>query len=198
MLLRRLAGTTDIEPLATLVSVLEPVKEYRRGQQRPSTMLSPLAGLVDAARPDSKASRRFSLMVDGLLSDAPRFQTYAGDLRQSLTKWRAAEPELGAIIERAPALREAQPLANDLSDIATIGLEATSYLADGVAPTTQWRDAKLARIEQAAKPKAALEFAVIPSVRQLVIAAAELPSLQQLSPADWKARVKSLANPSGK
>jgi hypothetical protein len=35
-------------------------------------------------------------------------------------------------------------------------------------------------------------------MRLLVIAAAELPSLQQLSPADWKLRVKSLAKPPAK
>jgi len=198
MLLRRLAGSKNIEPLVTLVSVLEPVKDYRRGEQRPATMLTPLTGLVDAARPDSEAARRFSTIVDGLLSDAPRFQSYAEDVRQSLTKWRDAAPELGALIDRAPALGEAQPLAKDLSDIATIGLEATSYLTDGVAPTPEWKDTKLARLEQAAKPKAALEFAVIPSIKQLVIAAAELPSLKQLSPADWKARVKSLASPQSK
>src|SRR5687767_10221718 len=51
MLLRRLAQGRDIGPLQTLVSVVEPVKEYRRNQQRPQTMLSPLTGLIDAARP---------------------------------------------------------------------------------------------------------------------------------------------------
>src|SRR6266850_1225530 len=38
MLLRRLAQGRDIGPLQTLVSVVEPVKEYRRNQQRPQTM----------------------------------------------------------------------------------------------------------------------------------------------------------------
>jgi hexosaminidase len=196
MLLRRLAGTKEIGPLVTLVSVLEPVKEYRRGQQRPSIMLSPLTGLVDAARPDSEAARRFSRMVDSMLSDAPRFRTAA--VREALVEWRDSEPALNAIIERSPALQEAKPLADDLNDLAAIGLEATSYLNDGVTPTPQWRDAKLARLEQAAKPKAALEFAVIPSIRLLVIAASELGSLQQLSPAEWSARVKTLANPQSK
>ena len=196
MLLRRLAETKDIGPLATLVSVLEPVKEYHRGQQRPSTMLAPLTGLVDAARPDSEAARRFSALVGAVLSDAPRFRVEA--VRQPLTEWRDAGPKLNSIIERAPALREAQPLADDLSDIAALGLEATSYLKDGVGPTMQWRDASLARLEQAAKPKAALESAIIGSIRQLVIAASELPSLRQLSPADWKARVKTLASQPGK
>jgi hexosaminidase len=192
MLLRRLAGTEDVGPLATLVSVLEPVKEYRRGQQRPSTMLSPLTGLVDAARADSETARRFSSMVEAMLLDAPRFRTEA--IRRILSEWRDAGAELNGIIERAPALHEAKPLADDLSEITAIGLEATGYIADGVAPTAQWRDAKLARLEQAAKPKAALEFANIRSVKLLVIAASELGSLQQLSPADWKARVNALAN----
>jgi len=198
MLLRRLGGTNDIGPLETLVSVLEPVKEYHRGQQRPTTMLSPLTGLVDAARPDSESARRFAMMVEGLMSDAPRFQLYSDDIRNTLIAWRDAGPELNSIIDRTPALREAQPLANDLADIGTVGLEAVSYLTAGVAPTTAWRDAKLARLDQAAKPQAALEFATIASVKQLVIAAAELPSLQQASPADWKARVKTLAKAPGK
>jgi hexosaminidase len=196
MLLRRLAGTKDIGPLSTLVSVLEPVKEYRRGQARPSTMLSPLTGLVDAAQADSEAARRFAGLVDTMLSDAPRFRTAA--VRETLTKWQNAGPELNSIIERAPALHEAKPLADDLADVTAIGLEALGYIADGGAPTAQWRDANLARLAQAAKPKAALEFANIRSLRLLVIAAAELPSRQQLSPADWKARVQALASQPGK
>ena len=192
VLLRRLAQTKDVGPLETLTSLVEPVKEYRRGQQRPATMLSPLTGLIDAARADSEAARRFSAQVDALLSDAPHFR--ADDVRRTLSSWRDAGPELNRLIERAPALREAKPLADDLSDIASIGLEATSYLTGNGTPTPQWREAKLARLQEAAKPKAAVEFAVISSVRQLVIAAAELPSLQQSSPADWKARVKALAN----
>ena len=196
VLLRRLAQTKDIGPLETLVSLVEPVKEYRRGQQRPSTMLSPLTGLVDAAHADSDTARQFSNMVEALLSDAPHFRTE--EVQRALRGWRDAGPQLNSILERAPALHEARPLVDDLSEMARIGLEATSYLTDTVAPTTQWRDASLARLEQTAKPKAAVEFAIVPSMRLLVIAAAELPSLQQLSPADWKLRVKSLAKPPAK
>jgi hypothetical protein len=155
-------------------------------------MLSPLTGLVDAAQADSQAARQFAKLVDQLLSDAPQFNSEA--VRQVLSEWRDAGPELKLIIERAPALHEAKPLADDLSDIAAIGLEAVGYIADGVVPTAQWRDAKLARLDQAGKPKAALEFANIRSVKLLVIAAAELPSLHQSSPAEWKARVKALAD----
>src|SRR6185295_6986212 len=71
VLLRRLTGGQDIEQLKLLASLVEPVKEYRRGQQKPSIMLSPLTGLVDAARPDSAAARQFGKVVEGFLSYAP-------------------------------------------------------------------------------------------------------------------------------
>jgi hexosaminidase len=198
VLLRRLAGSDDIEPLKTLISVLEPVKEYRRGQMRPSLTTSPLTGLVDAARPDSEAGRRFAGMVEGLLSDAPRFQLYREEARDVLTEWREAGPTLNAMIESSPALDEARPLAGDLARLSTAGLEALSYLSTGAAPTTEWRDERLAVLEQAAKPKAALEFAVIDSVKQLVIAASALPRLQKTTAAEWRAEVKALARPAAK
>jgi hexosaminidase len=198
MMLRRLAQGSDTAPLHTLVSIIEPVKEYRRYQQRPQTMLSPLTGLVDAARPDSDAARRFNALVDELLSDAPRFESRAPELRQALTAWRDAGPELEALIDTAPALQEARPLARDLSALGATGLEALAYLSRSVAASAEWRDARLAAIEQAAKPKAALEFAVIESMKQLVIAASELPRLSRATPAEWKAQVKTLAAPPAK
>ena len=198
MLLRRLAGGRETGPLLTLVSVVEPVKEYRRYQQRPQTMLSPLTGLIDAARPDSDAARRFAATVDSLLSDAPRFEAHSQQLRDTLTRWQSAGPELEAMIDKSPALHEARPLARDLSDLGAAGLEALSYLTRGVAPPAEWRDARLAAIEQAAQPKGALEFAVIPGLRQLVVAAAELPRLKGMTAAEWRTRVKALAAPPAK
>ncbi|MCM3904544.1 MAG: family 20 glycosylhydrolase [Pyrinomonadaceae bacterium] len=195
MLLRRLAQGRDIGPLQTLVSVVEPVKEYRRNQQRPQTMLSPLTGLIDATRPDSDAARRFAATVDGLLSDAPLFEAHSQQVRNTLTQWRNAGPELEAMIDRSPALHEARPLAKDLNELGTTGLEALSYISRGVTPAPEWRTARLAALDQAAKPKGALEFPVIPSVRQLVIAASELHQLKQMTPAQWKTQVKNLAAP---
>ncbi len=193
MLLRTLARTERIDSLQTLVSVVEPVKEYRRGQMRPGTSLGPLTGLVDAARPDAEAARPVATMVDGLLSDAPRFSVHQGHLQATFAQWRDVRPTLDLIIDGAPALREAEPLAQDLSDLGVVGLEALSYLSANVAPPEAWVSAKLAILDRAAKPKAAVEFAVIPSVRQLVTAAAELPRLKSMSAQEWRTRVKTLA-----
>ncbi len=193
MMLRRMAQSRDIAALQTLVSVIEPVKEYRRYQQRPQTMLSPLTGLIDAARPDSDASREFARMVNAMLSDAPRFEAHSQRIQDTLTRWRDAGTELEATMDESPTLHEARPLAKDLSQMATMGLEALSYIKKGVAPTAEWRDARLLTLEQAAKPKAALEFPVIPSVKQLIIAACELPRLNSMSQVEWRTHVKRLA-----
>jgi hexosaminidase len=196
MLLRRLAASEDTEPLRTLASIVEPVKEYHRYRMRPQTMLSPLTGLVDAARPDSETARQFAANVDVFLSDAPRFALYRPDLEHTMAEWQTASRALGPMIDRSPALQEARPLASNLSSIAEAGLEAMSYLSAGNAPTAEWRNTQLARLDEAAKPGAALEFVVIPSVRKLVIAAAELPQLNSTTPAEWKKRVTMMAGPS--
>jgi hexosaminidase len=175
VMLRRLANSENTEPLRTLVSVVEPVKEYHRYQMRPQTMLSPLTGLVDAARPDSDEARKFAAMVEAFLSDAPRYRLNRSDLRDSFTSWRDAGTALGPLIDRAPPLQEARPLAKNLADAGTAGFEAIEYLSKGVAASPQWRDAQLSKLDEAEKPKAALELVVIPSVRKLVIAAAERP-----------------------
>jgi hexosaminidase len=175
VMLRRLANSDNIGPLRTLVGVLEPVKEYQRYQQRQQSMLSPLTGLVDAARPDSQTARQFATMVDGFLADGPRFGLYRTDIRDSLTEWRDAGAALDPMIDRAPGLHEARPLAKNLVDVAAIGLEALAYISAGNTATAQWRDAQLAKLDDAAKPKAALELVVVPSVRKLVISASSAP-----------------------
>jgi len=195
MMLRRLARGPDVWPLQTLAALVEPVKEYRRYQQRPQTMLSPLTGLVDAARPDSDAARRFHALVERVLADAPRFESHAEELRRVLGAWHDAGPELEALMDGSPALHEARPLAKDLAALGEAGLEALSYLSRGVEPPAEWRAARLAALDEAAKPKAALEFPVVAPVRRLVVAAAELPRLGSMTPAAWRAHVETLAAP---
>jgi hypothetical protein len=50
----------------------------------------------------------------------------------------------------------------------------------------------MATLEQAAKPKAEVEFAMIDPVRKLVILAAELPGLKSIPQSQWKERVRTL------
>jgi hexosaminidase len=172
MMLRRLLRSDDIGPLKTLVSIVEPVKEYRRYQQRPQTMLSPLTGVVDATTPDSEAARRFALMVDAFLADAPRFQLYRSELGQMMAAWQTSGATLEPLIDRSPSLKEVKPLAANLSVLGETGLEALSYLKLGLSSTPEWRTQSLLKMDEAAKPYGALEFMVVPSVRKLILATA--------------------------
>lgn len=192
-MLRRLVRNDEVGPLRTLVSIIEPVKEYRRYQMRPQTMLSPLTGVVDAATPDSEAARIFAGMVDEFLADAPRFLLYREEIQKVLGDWQAAGVSLEPVIDRSPALKEIKPFAKNLSEIGATGLEAISYLKLGTEPTTEWRDKELAVLEEAAKPKAALDFAVIPSVRQLILAAVEIRQLNRMTTTQWREHIKKLA-----
>ena len=174
MMLRRLVRNDEIGPLKTLVSVVEPVKEYRRYQMRPQTMLSPLTGVIDAATPDADGARRFSWMVKEFLADAPRYQLYRAELTQMLSDWQESGAALGPMIDRSPALKEIKPLTKGLSELGDVGLEAISYLKLGQPPTREWREASTLKLDEAAKPHAALEFMVVPAVKELVTAATEL------------------------
>ncbi|HEU4506808.1 MAG TPA: family 20 glycosylhydrolase [Pyrinomonadaceae bacterium] len=174
MMLRRLARNDDIGPLKTLVSVIEPVKEYRRYQQRPQTMLSPLTGMIDAATADAEGARRFSWMVQQFLDDAPRYQLYEPQLTKMLAEWQTAGASLGPVIDRSPSLKEIKPLAENLTELGETGMEALTYLKLRMPPPREWRDASIIKIDEAAKPHGALEFVVIAGVKQLVLAAAEL------------------------
>jgi hexosaminidase len=198
VLLRRLANSKDVAPLKFLASLVEPVKEYRRGEQRPSTMLSPLTGFVDAVRPDSETARRLRKSIDEFLSDAPRFQLNATDLEQTFKEWRDNQLDLAALVDRSSALHEVKPFATDVRNLSDAGLEALEFISSKQTPPPDWLQAKNGLLTEAEKPKGAVELVVVTSVRQLVMAAAELPQLKTMSLADWKKRVMTLASGSEK
>jgi hexosaminidase len=172
VLLRRLANNQDISALQTLVSVIEPVKEYRRYQQRPQTMLDPLTGLIDAAQADAKGARELNKLVAEMIAKN-NFSANSEKLKTIFTNWRDAGAQLEAVIQTSPALHEAKQLAPDLQNLGEIGLETFSFIEKGVAPTAEWRDAKMKMLDEIAKPKGALEFQVIESLKKMVNAAAE-------------------------
>lgn len=174
VLLRRLAGGNDIGALQTLVSIIEPVKEYRRYRLRPQTMLSPLTGMIDAAQADAEMGLIFNRTVREMRTN--RAAADLAKIRSMLAEWDAAATSLLPMMQNSSALTEARPLVEDMRNLSAIGSEALSYLEKNSAPPAGWSAAKLKMLDEIAKPKAALEFAVIPGFRALIAAAAESPS----------------------
>ena len=191
-MLRRLVGGERVEPLEALVGTLAPTF-FRRERVRPITQMTPLTRLVDAAVPDSRAAREFASAVGALLSDAPRFESRRERVRGFLDEWRAAYAAVRVLADRSPVMRDAEPLAGDLNEMSAAGLEALQYLSAGIAPPAGWREEKLVLLDRVAKMPREVEFVILPSLRRLVFAAAELPQLRTLTAAEWKAGVLKLA-----
>jgi hexosaminidase len=95
-------------------------------------------------------------------------------LSNVLTQWQTSGSQLHPVIDRSPALKEIKPLAHNLTQLGETGLQALSYLKGGAPPPPEWRDLHLAKLEEAAKPYAALELVVVSGVKQLVQAASEI------------------------
>ncbi len=166
-LLRRLAGSLDIADLKTLVSVIEPVKLYQRYQQRPQTMLAPLTGLIDAARPDAEGARRFSYLADAFIAE-DQDKTAKPLLRMTFERWQTDGTRLAVTMNENPALKEGAQLGADLRDLGKIGLEALANDGSSASASKEWYAAAIARLEEIGKPKAACEFVVIEAMKRLV------------------------------
>jgi hexosaminidase len=197
-MLRRLAGGEQIQSLKTLIDAVEPLKGLGRSEIIQITQMTPLTRIVDVAGADSRPARELTGMVDAMLNDAPHFHVDREGIRNLLEEWSKVHSAIYVLADSSPIMREAEPLAGDLSELSGAGIEALGYLSRGVAPPVEWREEKLATIEKIAQTKREVEFPILPLIRQLVIAAAELPQLRTMSPGEWKARVIELATPKKK
>jgi len=159
-MLARLAGGGPVAPVRTLADVVEPVKDYAREAAHPYDRFTPLNRLIDAARPDSEAVRRFTALVDRMgAEDLPR-------IREMLMMWRDNDARLAPIIANSALLAEDAELSKNLSDIAEAGLEALDKKHDAA-----WIAEKTALLDRAKQPKAELLLSVEPAIRKLVEAA---------------------------
>ena len=178
-MLRRIAGSNDIAPLRTLADVVEPVKDYQREELAvsPPTSLDPLNRLIDAARPESDTARHFGEMVDAYLKEQAKAAPAGNEtqIKGWLVQWRDQRNALAPLAANSFFLREAVPISEDLSDLATAGLTALDYLDKRQRAPEDWKTKQLSVIEQASKPKAQVLLMVAPSIQKLIEAAAGQP-----------------------
>ena len=163
MMLQRLAGGGPVAPVRTLAEVVEPVKEYARGDTREYTSFTPLNRLVDVARPESEVARRFAALADA--------RTDFAKMREWLTRWRDNDTLLAPVLAHSALLAEDAEISKDLSAAATAGLQALDYLQAGQHAPAGWVDRQTTLLDQAGRPKAELLLSVEPAIRKLVEAA---------------------------
>jgi hexosaminidase len=202
--LRRLAGDAaslaDLEALRTLVNLLEPVKDYRRGGQQPdATQFTPLTGLVDCTRPDSAAARAFASQVDATVFGTTAADSKPTAIQQQLAEWRSAAALLATgLAVRSPRLQEAAPLLLALTSATEVGEESVQALTSGRVPAQGWLQTQFAKLDQAAQPHAAAELPVIAVLKLLVAAAAEQDKRGAFSAEEWKQHLLGVVTPPAK
>ena len=175
LMLERLAGPGPVEPLRTLADVLEPVKQYRRKYR--NDQLTPLNRLSDAVRPESRAARQFAGRVDRLLASHSEEERNA--VRATLERWRDNNARVLPILQQAWLMQDVPPLSQDLTAVAVAGLQAIEYLQSGVPAPDSWRQAQIAFLEQARKPRADMLIMIVPAVRKLVEATGQSQAATQ-------------------
>ncbi|MGD0579979.1 MAG: family 20 glycosylhydrolase, partial [Bryobacteraceae bacterium] len=85
----RLAGTAPTHPLEVFASILEPVKGYKRIEDKSKNYnsLTPFNRLVDSIPPESDTAREFRNTVDVYLAGGPDSQRTEAALRSQLQRW---------------------------------------------------------------------------------------------------------------
>lgn len=177
-MLQRIAGPATPEEFAalkTLTDVLEPVKDYTRGETAPYTAITttPLNRVVDAIPPESDVARRFGQKVDAFVAGSCRDASVADQLRAQLAKWRDNNAALQSLTLKSSFVKEVAPNSSDLSAVSEAGLSALDAIFKGFPLTDDARTQATATIAAASKGKAQLLLIPAPLIQKLVNAAAQ-------------------------
>src|SRR5690348_1694417 len=175
-MLQRIAGPATPEEFAalkTLADVLEPVKDYTRGESTSwkAITTTPLNHVVDAVPPESDAARRFGELVDKFISTSCVDTDPGERLRAQFSAWRNNDAKLQPLAQRSFLVQEVAPKSQDLSTLGTMGLAALDAIAKRQSAPDSWKAQQLATIEQLKKPKAQLLLVPVAAVQKLVEAA---------------------------
>ena len=177
-MLQRIAGPAtpqEFAALMTLADVVEPVKDYTRGETTSYTAITttPLNHVVDAVPPESDVARRFDEKVSAFIGGSCRDANIAAQLRAQLTKWRDNDAILQSLAQKTSLVKEVAPTSQDLSAVATLGLAALDAMGSGSSLSDDAKAQATATIAAASKGKAQLLLIPASTVQKLVDAAAK-------------------------
>jgi hexosaminidase len=184
------------EALDVLASVLEPVSFHERYGGQHTNGLTTLDRLVDAVVADPPSRQQIAGDVDALaggvtvppLPDPKLHLDLSGDvpsgiapspemalrrLRQRFLSWQAAAPRLLEDVQETPRLSDAAIRAEQLGELAEVGLSALTYLQTHTAPPAGWQEQQMAILDAASQPSALVRFTFLHSMRKLVLATAQ-------------------------
>jgi hypothetical protein len=155
-----------VEPLRTLGNAVEPAKGYARASNHKYDVDAPLNGLPDSVPPESIAARKFSLLIDKILTGNASADELAG-ARELMNTWKTNHDRLLPALQNS-LLSEDVTISQNLSATGAIGLQALDLFTAHSAPPAGWSDQQMAQLEQMKSPQAELLLVVVPAVEKLV------------------------------
>jgi len=171
VLLRQLSAGWDTHALEVLVNVLEPLKIYERNEgDTMYTVFSPFTKLADVASPDQTIPRIFRKQVDSFLVNPS--STLYGEITEKLILWKDNDVQFREILRNSPILQEAAQLSENLSTLASAGLEAIQFIKDQKKPAADWLQHKLNIVKHAREQGGRCQLQVVDAIQKLIISAA--------------------------
>ncbi len=193
---RNLLLERDPQALDVLASVLEPVDFHERSKLQHTNGWTALDRLVDAVVPDPRSRQQVAGEVDAIAGDTrvpapsdpklgldlsgdvpedpmPSSEAAFHRLRQRFLSWQSAETRLLEEVQQTPRLSDAAVRAEQLGELAGVGLSSLAYLESHTVPPAGWQAQQMSILDAAAQPSALVRFTVLYSMRKLVLAAAQ-------------------------
>jgi hexosaminidase len=170
IMLERMSGESDPQPLKVLAAVVQPPEGYEREELKKYDSSSPLNRLVDAVAPESETARRFSDLTKLIVGGKATQQQWQ-EARNCLVLWRDNDAKLQPLLGRSEITAELISVSQTLSQVAAMGLQALDELEDHRTATADALLKNLDFLKAAAKLQAVLVDMVVPSVQFLVQAA---------------------------
>jgi hexosaminidase len=78
-------------------------------------------------------------------------------------------------MQQTPRLSDAAVRAEQLGELAGVGLSSLAYLESHTVPPPGWQAQQMNILDAAAQPAALVRFTVLYSMRKLVLAASQTP-----------------------
>ena len=169
---RRLAGEKDPMPLKTLTDVLSPVKGYKKMFAKLGKpegyffQTAPLIAVSDIIPVDNETKWNFRNLV------AEYLRTKNTNLERKISgileKWRDNKDLLAPYFEESELLSQVKQHSENLSEAASIALEALAKLKNGSQPSQEWATEKINKLKEFSKSYGETDLAILPEIESLV------------------------------
>lgn len=168
MMMRRIVKNYNVDVLKNFIDVVNPLYTYSRDHPHVFKSYYPLTRVVDISQPDPKIPREFDLLVEKLINSPKLDNDLVNEIEKWLVMWKNNHQKLIWLVNSNPILKEIEPLALDLYNCSSVGLEAMQLIKENKRSDEIWLTKSSGVIDIAKKSKAEVELTIVKSIEKLI------------------------------